>query len=433
MPWQLEDIKRQSILAFERFKTVWEFKDFWKRGNTFDACLNFASALNNKFPNDPEVKRMQMDVGDMLEVNYHYFMSLDRKAMWADDFGWWGLMGLNARTHLLRIGGKQLADKYLALSVNLCWRQEKEHAYDSSSTAKPVPHGCTNSPANGSSVGVKNTVTNILFFLLSTRIYRLSLVENILEREEFLDIVCRQWTWFESWFKLTQYQYLKKISSGAVLIQERPTAFFDGSDYQDTNHPTWEKDWIWSGDQGMLLAALTDLLAVKDNLAAWIVKTKTEPAFDEAMFESRLKSYIHAVSKGVKLALTGGADKVLREAPFQASFGPEFGNDYLAGRGILMRYLGKLPATLTGTDFRENIKATVKGIWQTRDQVNNQFQPEFTSAANDELYVAQFRKMVGAGDEVRKWQIAAMEGKQKFAVCQSIGLDAYGAYLEAVL
>lgn len=40
-----EVLKKQVLLAFKRFKEVWNFNDFWKRGNTFDACLTFVDAM----------------------------------------------------------------------------------------------------------------------------------------------------------------------------------------------------------------------------------------------------------------------------------------------------------------------------------------------------------------------------------------------------
>ncbi len=163
-------LKKQSIAAFKRFESVWNFNDFWKRGNTFDACLTFADAMHHQWPGDTEVIAMQKRIGEMLEENYKYFTSIDPGTLWADDFGWWGLMGINARKHLLRLGNKTLADKYRNLSIHLCWQQERDHAYDFSETAKPVPHGCRNGDANGQNKGIKNTVTNVLFFLLSRRI-----------------------------------------------------------------------------------------------------------------------------------------------------------------------------------------------------------------------------------------------------------------------
>ncbi len=221
-----DDIKNHSIAAFKRFEIVWNFNDFWKRGNTFDACLTFADAMHHKWAGDAKVMAMQKRIDEMLEENYQYFTSVDPGKLWADDFGWWGLMGINARKHLLRIGNKTLADKYLNLSIHLCWQQEKGHAYDFLDTAKPVPHGCRNGDANGQNKGVKNTVTNVLFFLLSCRIYRLTREENIADNEKYLEMAYRQWVWFDSWFKLEKYEYLQKISTGGALVHEKAYRFF---------------------------------------------------------------------------------------------------------------------------------------------------------------------------------------------------------------
>lgn len=427
-----DDIKKQSIAAFKRFESVWDFNDFWKRGNTFDGCLTFADAMQSKWPADAEVISMQERIGEMLEENYLFFMSFDAGKLWADDFGWWGLMGINARRHLLRLGKTSLADKYALLSTHLCWEQERNHAYDFSDTAKPVPHGCRNGDANGQNKGVKNTVTNVLFFLLSCRIYRLTLEENIADIDKYLEMAYRQWVWFDSWFNLEKYGYLQKLKPGGALVEERPTAFFEGSDYKDKTHPTWEKGWVWTGDQGMLLAALTDMLAIKNKLDEWIKKNNIDPGFNVDAFEKTVINYINLLSKGIKSALTGNTDSIIREAPFNANFGPEFGNDYLAGRGIMMRYLGKLNKQMKPIDFRKNTQATAAAIWKTRDTTNNQFKPEFTTIENDKLYVNQYRKLTGIGDEVHQWQIQTMNEQQKFGVCQSIGLDAFGAVINSL-
>jgi hypothetical protein len=427
-----DDIKKQSIAAFKRFETVWNFNDFWKRGNTFDACLTFADAMHRKWPRDAEVISMQKKIGKMLEEDYQYFISIDPGKLWADDFGWWGLMAINARKHLLRLGNSELAGEYTKLAIQLCWQQERDHAYDFSDTAIPVPHGCRNGDANGQNKGVKNTVTNALFFLLSCRIYRLTLEENIADNDKYLEMAYRQWVWFDSWFKLEKYGYLQKLSSGGVLVQERPTAFFEGSDYKDTAHPAWEKGWVWTGDQGMLLAALTDMLAIKNNLAEWIKKNKIEGGFNIVSFEESVKNYINLLSQGIKSGLTGNADGIIREAPFNANFGPEFGNDYLAGRGIMMRYLGSPGKQNNQIDFSKSINATAAAIWKTRNATNNQFLPEFTTIENDKLFVKRYRELTDIGDDVHHWQIEAMNEQQKFGVCQSIGLDALGAVINSM-
>ena len=426
-----DEIKEQAIAAFKRFEEVWDFNDFWKRGNTFDACLTFADALHKKWPNDAEVISIQKKIGEMLEEDYRFFHSIDPAQMWADDFGWWGLMGINAAKHLKRIGNNDLATKFTQLSIHSCWQQERDHAYDFSDTAKPVPHGCSNGDANGQNKGAKNTVTNVLFFLLSCRLYSLSVAEDHPGKEDFLKMAYAQWIWFDNWFKLEKYHYLEKISTGGVLVHERPTAFFEGSDYQETSHPRWEKGWLWTGDQGMLLAALNEMYSFKNDLAEWVIKNKITAGFSLEKFEKEVSYYVQLLNEGVKAALVSNLDGIIREAPFNANFGPEFGNDYLAGRGIMMRYLSKF--NKEGKNyFRDSFTATVSAIWKTRDTTTNQFKPEFTTIENDKLFVKQYRELTGYGDEVYRWQIEAMDKKQKNAVCQSIGLDALGAVIRSL-
>ena len=428
-----EKLKQLCFKAFERFESVWDFNDFWKRGNTFDACLIFVDALKNQWPDDPKVRNIQKKVGEMLEQNLVFFNSYNPGELWADDFGWWGLMALNARKHLLQLGNKELGDDYLKLSTDLCWEYKKNTAYDHTECGIPVKHGCRNGDANGDSLGVKNTVTNVLLFLLSSRIYRLSLTETIPDNDKYLDMAYRQWLWFNEWFELDRYQYLKKIPDTGALVQERPMAFFEGSTYQEKIHPPWAEGWVWSGDQGMIIAALTDMLAIKDELAQYLISNEIDADFDVNNYELRLRNLIKQIGLGVKKAMISDVDGIIREAPCFSSFGPEHGRDYVAGRGILMRYLSSdEERNLLDVDLTENIRNTVKAIWNTRNKVTNQMQPEFTSVENDKLYVEQFRKLWGLADDVHKWNIETMKEKNKNGVCQAVGLDILGAAIKTL-
>lgn len=426
-----DQLKQQSIAAFNRFEEVWDFNDFWKRGNTFDACLTFVDAAQEQWPNEPEIMAMQTRVKNMLVENLAFFNRFDTGSMWADDFGWWGLMGLNAHKYLNKIGEKELANQYLKLSTDLCWEYKKNTAYDSTSSAIPVAHGCRNGDANGVYPGVKNTVTNSLLFLLSSRIYRLSLREEMEENEKYLDMAYRQWLWFDEWFKLDEYQYLKKVSPSGALVQERPLAFIEKSDYTNTEHPPWAEGWIWTGDQGMIIAALSDMYLIRHELADWLKKSNMDNNFETVAFEKKILALISQLGNGVKTALISDEDGIFREAPCLSSFGPNHGNDYLAGRGILMRYIGSEDEKkLLGVDFSKNIKATAEAIWQTRNNTNNQFKPEFTSYENDKRYIENFQKLWGQADFVYKWDIEKMKEQNKNGVCQSIGLDALGAAIK---
>lgn len=428
-----EELKSRSIAAFNRFEEVWDFNDFWKRGNTFDACLVFTEATFKRWPNDHEIIAIQTKVNKMLEENLFFFNTYDPGKMWADDFGWWGLMGLNAYKHLKRTGQLDLANRYLELSTDLCWEYKKNTAYDSTTSAFPVPHGCRNGDANGNSLGVKNTVTNSLLFLLSSRIYRLSLEESISENDKYLEMAYRQWLWFDQWFKLEKYEYLKKILTSGALVQERPMALIDDSDYTNKEHPPWAGGWVWSGDQGLVIGALTDMYLLRDQLSEWITKNNIDDNFDSTDFEHRILYLIKEIGKGIKTALISSKDSVIREAPCLSSFGPNHGRDYVAGRGIMMRYIGsEEEKKLLGVDLNVNIKATVRAIWETRNKENNQFQPEFTSTENDKYYIENFQNIWGNADFVYKWDIKIMKEQNKNGVCQSIGLDALGAAIKSL-
>ncbi len=428
-----DELKTRSIAAFGRFEQVWNFNDFWKRGNTFDACLCFVNAAREQWPDDPEIMAIQDTVTRMLQENLTFFHQFDPGSLWADDFGWWGLMGLNAYKHLKNQGETVLAGQFLKLSTDLCWEYKKNTAYDHGDSALPVKHGCRNGDANGGSRGVKNTVTNSLLFLLSSRIYRLSLTEDIANPEKYLDMAYRQWLWFDEWFRLDQYKYLKKIPPSGALVQERPMAGFEGSDYYLKDHPLWAEGWVWTGDQGMLLAAITDMYLIRNQLGEWLIKNKIDENFDVQAFGERTRSLVSMIGHGVQSALVGQADGIIREAPCESSFGPHFGRDYIAGRGILMRYLGeKEVQSLMGVDLSGNIRSTAEAIWQTRNPVNNQFVPEFTTRANDSLYIGQFRSLWGLADEVYKWDILKMAEPEKLGVCQAIGLDALGTELRQI-
>lgn len=430
-----EQLKQFSLLAFKRFEEVWDFSDFWKRGNTFDACLVFANAVQQRWPNDPQVKEMNQKIVKMLEQNLDYFDSINIGYMWADDFGWWGLMALNARKLLLQLNQTELADKYWVLADDSCWRHKRDAAYDHTLDALPVPHGCRNGDANGYSLGVKNTVTNVLLFLLSSRIYKMAKAENRKDTDKYMEMAYAQWKWFAEWFKLEEYQFLKKLSGDGALVQERPMAEFEGSGYTEKIHPPWAEGWVWTGDQGMIVAALSDMLAVKDDLASYVAKNNLDTEFNTDSFQAEITEMVRLIGKGVKNALVADVDGIIREAPCLSSFGPAHGCDYLAGRGIMMRYLGaKREKSLIGVNLDEAVRKTVNAIWETRNTENNQFQPEFTSAENDKRYVLQFETQWGLADDVHKWNLDKnkMTEKNKDGVCQAIGLDLIGAAIETL-
>src|SRR5262249_1376734 len=129
-----------------------------------------------------------------------------------------------------------------------CWENMKQFSYDPNA-AKPVPYGCRNRTRDMNDKGTKNTVTNATFLRLCLLLY------SVTRETPYLDSAKKEYAWFDAWFKL-KLGYLIHPSVGAgALIEERP---WGAPDYQDASNPTWEKGWIWTGDQGLMLAGLAE-------------------------------------------------------------------------------------------------------------------------------------------------------------------------------
>jgi hypothetical protein len=313
----------------------------------------------------------------------------------------------------------------LRLSTQSCWEHMIKISYEKNPDAKPVPFGCKNcTEKSGGNSGARNTVVNSLLMLLSTKIYQLYCEEVMHGREKFLDMAYRQWEWFSSWFKLKEFSYLIHFNEDdtAALVPERPTAFFNGSDYQNLDHPVSMQGWIWSGDQGLLVGAFRELLAIKSDLIQYLKQSQPELALDADLFEKELLQYIWKIGNGIQKALIGKEDGIIREAPFDLNFGSMYGMDYLAGRGILVRFMGiKELEDLAGIDISSNIFATVSAIWAERYSNLDQFSARFTSEENDLAYIQQFEKLMGYGEQAMGWELDDCDMKD--SVCQSIGMD----------
>ena len=394
--------------GFTRFKDVWEFSDFWKRANTHHAYLRFAAAAEKRFPNSailPDIRALRMK---LIGANNAYFRSEYQKPVyWADDFGWWGIALLASAEALNATGDPAGAAQQLALA-QVAWQEMIKRGYDKSPNAQPIPFGCANKSPDSPS-GAKNTVTNANLFLLSVRLYAALAVTSPGEAVPYLEKMRAQLAWFAGWFNGTQ-GYLRTFENKSYgLVQERPIA---EPDYMDKQRPTWEPGWLWSGDQGLLIAALAELTLLPRGELGSQAKEQGEAAQEVNQAFSQL-------FLGVRRLLCG-ADAVLREAPFKSTFGPDYAGDYVAGRGILIRYLSE-PSVLRvrGTPFPpEVITATATAVWNSREKSSCQFAADWTPGNNSQFNQA-FREKWGQGDVNVSWDPnCGFEG-----VRQAAGLD----------
>lgn len=384
-----DELVAWSTQALNRFWEVQRFKDFWKRGNCADSVVN----LVNQLEKHQVSEKLTRSTISLLKLNLDYFAAIDPDQKWADDFGWWGLLGIRAHAYLLKHEEITMSKQYLTLAID-CWKAMLKAGYDYSDTAEPVPHGCAN--GNIGFEGVKNTVTNALLLLLSTRLYLVT------EELKYLDVAINQWLWFSRWFNLTQYQYLRSLRNGGILVQERPLVA-GRSGYNNTQHPPWEPGLVWSGDQGLLIAALQNLLII--------------PTERSRINESIMRSLLAALIRGVNEALIG-EDGIVREAPFNLTYSSEFGIDYIAGRGLLARYHQRFP-----------VSPTVRALWATRNQYACQFRARFTSPESDKAYFSKFKEEWTEGDRVGEWNLTKGDEMERDAVTQTVGLDFLAAAL----
>lgn len=418
------DIKHWAIEGSNRFCAVWEFNDFWKRSNTFHAFLRFVDAAEQRWGNDPSLQPMKDLRTEMVEGNGRYFKQfIGLDWVWTDDYGWCGISCLAARDYLRSIDQEPAAEEYLDIAER-CWEQMRVTGYDASDDATPVPHGCGNvsperKPAEG--YGTKNTVTNANLLLLSLRLYEAT------KNPDYLSMAYAQYKWFHTWQaikydSLDDGPYWRAVGAAIpppfMLIHERPMA---EKSYIKKDEPTWNMGWVWTGDQGLMMCAMAELFLMRDDFRRF-------PDF----YAEWVSSECRRLAEGVVQLLFGSADKVLREAPFHASFDAAFAGDYVAGRGVLLRYASEkaVQQVRNAPFFLEAMRATAAAVWNSRDQQThpNQFD-SLWNKAGDRAFNQSFVAAWGSGNpNIDHWDF---DPSNYFGVLQANGLDALTAAIRA--
>jgi hypothetical protein len=439
----------KSVYSGYQYRDRWAITVFWMRANTLDACIRFINAANSRWPTDPDVQQMVDDLTTRLytgpKTEDQFFQQwLDDDGVWADDFGWCGLASLSAYDFLLsRYGvpgnpGWIKAQRYLTIAQT-CWLRLVGTGYDLATEATPVPHGCTNSTAsaaaNANPMGTKNTVTNAGLFLLSLRLYNAlknATPQQTAAAQGYLKMAYAQYRWFSQWFKEPNpatYPYLKLVDFGSgvkgALVNERPQP----GTYNPIYNPTYEDGWVWSGDQGLVLAALAGMLQIQDELSAY-VQHHIDPSFEQAAFQHDVITAIGQIATGTQKLLFG-VDGIVREAPFRASMGYGYSTDYASGRGVLLRCLAlpEVKAALPqGVSFDNNLKKTANAVCASLGP-----SPMYQVSANlgvgqdDRTFQGQFKQLWKFGDVGVTWTFPQEQQALVNVILQAVGLDVLGA------
>jgi hypothetical protein len=440
----------KEIYSGYQYKDRWEIDSFWKRANTLEACIRFINAANKQWPTDSDVQQMVNDMITRLYTGTHtedlFFQPwLDDDGVWADDFFWCGAASLSAYDFLLSQypvpgdSGWEKAQSYLAIAQT-SWLRQVGTGYDLATEATPVPHGCTNSSASkdANPMGIKNTVTNAGLFLLSLRLYNAlkNTPQQTAAAQGYLKMAYAQYLWFSEWFPKPNpptypRPYLNLVDLGGgkqgALVTDRP----QGS---ENDIVPYTPGCVWSGDQGLVLAALAGMLQIQDELSEY-VQEHVDPSFDQDVFQQDVSAAIGQIATGTQKLLFGVNDGIVREAPFLAIMGPDFSTDYASGRGVLLRclVLPEVKAALPqGVSFDDCLTSTADALCGPTlgTAPTYQVSDDLGVGKPDTEFQQQFEQLWGFGDAPTvswQWPPGQPAQQEKNAVLQAVGLDVLGA------
>ena len=118
--------------------------------------------------------------------------------------------------------------------------------------------------------GIQNTVTNAQFLVLSIRCF----LEK--KTEEYQTLARTAWKWFQNWSDTNVSDDDKLLApppmGEGLLIRERVSTYA----FRDGKYPSvldYQKDFYWTGDQGIFLGAAVDMAQMDPDHASSYRKT----------------------------------------------------------------------------------------------------------------------------------------------------------------
>lgn len=190
---------------------------------------------------------------------------------------------------------------------------------------------------------IQNTVTNVVYAILTLRIFQASskeafsnvFSESTLDAKACLQAWKDQIAWFDQWMIQTKgdESLQLELDETSSLVRERVSTFNEvsGTRYWDASYC---KDWVWTGDQGLLLGAL------REGKAAGYVESKVfdlYPNIVEGVFKYgyQPRTYDTTITGSFLLPWIVLESK---DPSDQEALGNDAG-DYQTGTGVFMRYL----------------------------------------------------------------------------------------------
>jgi hypothetical protein len=190
---------------------------------------------------------------------------------------------------------------------------------------------------------IQNTVTNLVYAILTLRIFQASskepfskvFSESTLDADACLQAWKNQIVWLDQWMVQTKgdESLQRSFDKTSSLVRERVSTFneYGGTRYWDASYC---KDWVWTGDQGLLLGVL------REGKAAGYLKSKVldlYPNIVEGVFNYgyQPRTYDKTITGSFLLPW------IVLESKDPSKEGALFNDvgDYQTGTGVFMRYL----------------------------------------------------------------------------------------------
>ena len=240
---------------------------FWKLGNSFDTMIDFLDNIDNSSADD---------VAKTVVEKYRQLLFAPPPGglggydnAWFDDFGWWTIAThravekpfFNQESKTQFRGFMSECWKRFTENAPYVWERRKPGTFDDcrpavdggvwneywlgTSPNYPGPKGAD--PTKESLEGIQNTVTNALYLIAAQRLGITDPQAKAAAQREF--------GFLNTWLFEVERDPLwwPQARPNAALVRERVSHFFNGKDA-----PGFQTDWAWTGDQGLILGALTD-------------------------------------------------------------------------------------------------------------------------------------------------------------------------------
>ena len=328
------DYKKAAIEKFAELKPTFAAgTNYWQLGHSFDTIIDY---FVNVHPADAKGFAQT---------------ALDRytntKPSWYDDYGWWGIAALKASQHPDLLGPPGAFQKpalacwgamtKLALTV---WKRDgaRYPDYGPRFTGGAWNFDWSDSnPKNPTNTleGIQNTVTNVLYLVLSTRLAETQQQSPYRARAD------DEFNFLRQWFDLDS-DAERLLAPDTGLVRERVSTYASGLQVAG-----YQESWYWTGDQGLVVGGLVDRMRLMGTHS---------PDYQYALDTAR------TVLAGVLEYLVEPDDGTL--CAWRGSAVPRNDTeDYGTGPGVFMRYL--LYAYQQNADLRADVLSCLDVVEKT--------------------------------------------------------------------